>query len=974
MSYSRAEAVGDLIATAAKLLPSQSPLHVFVHHNTLHAYEKLSFKDALRAASRDLAAEPFMTEQAFKAAADSGRIQLSDIESVLDEEIDDLDKSVSVGAPTRRAILLWRLTTLFNVPERTSVRWWLHEKGYLDKAHKLAGSAVNSPASSLFFQSRRQYLPGELRALWKTLNDNAPVKLRLSSMARPRDYLAAVFDKDTDEWVKPILIRLAAAYLDQGIGSLPQPDKAEGFLVSFRRMYSLGTAPIPSWMRGISRECQLQEQQALDARDVIVRALDYFGIAEDHQQAFITQSLQTLKGWAGMFRQFEFEPEKAPVSAFPARLEDFLAVQLTLEVVAFSNACRECGTDRYQYQQYLSQHGIEASEWRKSIQDIYESFITAQAFDLPASLFANPQAATDWVTEIGRFNSFERRYLLQLAYERRHRHHVLDGLHEHRQFIGNQQEREIAFQAVLCMDEREESMRRHIEEISPASETFGFAGFFGVALYYQGFDDVTPRPLCPVNRKPEHYIRELALDANEAERYQKFRKLVGTYSKTVINHEAVISIGPVWSLLMGIAKSPALVFRSLFPSLSERLARRIHDFGPPRPKTRLHLFREENAPREYGMEVGYSVEEAADVVFGTLASMGMTDNFASIVLIVGHGSSSLNNPHEAAHDCGATGGGRGGPNARAFAMMANHPEVRTILQSRGINLSSGTWFIGAYHNTCNDEMDYYDTDLIPETFAAAFEYACSILKEACKFDALERCRKFSEVPPDVSKDDAVGFAVQHSIDLAQPRPEYGHATNAVAIIGRRKFTKGLFLDRRSFLISYDPTKDPDKSILAALLESAGPVGAGINLEYYFSFVDPVAYGCGTKLPHNISGLVGVMEGHCSDLRTGLPWQMVEIHEPVRLLTIVEAAPEDLLRIAQERPVVGTLVGNAWIQLVSMHPETGELKVFQKGAFVDYVPERSGYPIVDRSEKFFRGTASYLGLAHISSKTQGEQYV
>lgn len=974
MSNSRTDAVGDLIATAARLLPSQSPLHVFVHHNTLHAYEQLSFKDAIRAASRDLCAEPFMTEQDFKAAADSGRIQLSDIESVLEEEVDDLDKTVFVGSPTRRALLLWRLTTLFNVPEKTSVRWWLHEKGYLDKAHKLAGSAVNSPASSLFFQSRRQYLPGELRALWETLNNNAPEKMTLSSLARPRDYLVKEFDKDTDEWVKPVLIRLAAAYLDQGIGSLPQPDKAEGFLVSFRRMYTLGTAPAPSWMRGIYKECKLQEEQSATARDVISRALEYFTVSEQHEQAFITQSLQLLKGWAGMFRQFETEPEKAPVSAFPAMLEDFLAVQLTLEMVAFSNACKECGTDRHQYQQYVAQHGIEIRERCKSTQDIYEAFITAQAFDLPASFFSKPQRATDWVTEIGRFNSFERRYLLQLAYERRHRHHVLDGLHEHRQFIASEQERDIGFQVVLCMDEREESMRRHIEELSPASETFGFAGFFGVAMHYQGFDDIAPRPLCPVNRKPAHYIREVAIDETEAERYQKFRKLVGTYSKTVINHEAVISMGPVWSLFMGIVKSPALVFRSIFPRLSERLARKINDIGPPRPKTRLHLFREEGDPRQYGMEVGYSVEEAADVIFGTLSSMGMTDNLASIVLIVGHGSSSLNNPHEAAHDCGATGGGRGGPNARAFALMANHPQVRTLLQRKGINLTDATWFVGSYHNTCNDEMDYYDTDLIPAAFVAAFEHACSVLEEACKFDALERCRKFSEVPPDVSREDALGFAVQHSIDLAQPRPEYGHATNAVAIIGRRMLTKGLYLDRRSFLISYDPTKDPDKSILGALLESAGPVGAGINLEYYFSFVDPVAYGCGTKLPHNISGLVGVMEGHCSDLRTGLPWQMVEIHEPVRLLTIVEAAPEDLLKIAQERPVVGTLVGNAWIQLVSLHPETGELKVFHKGAFVDYVPERSGYPVVHKSEDFFRGTASYLGLAHISDKTPGEQYV
>ena len=71
-----------------------------------------------------------------------------------------------------------------------------------------------------------------------------------------------------------------------------------------------------------------------------------------------------------------------------------------------------------------------------------------------------------------------------------------------------------------------------------------------------------------------------------------------------------------------------------------------------------------------------------------------------------------------------------------------------------------------------------------------------------------------------------------------------------------------------------------------------PVCAGISLEYYFSYVDNEGYGCGTKLPHNITGLIGVMNGHASDLRTGLPLQMVEVHEPVRILFVIETTPDD----------------------------------------------------------------------------------
>ena len=44
--------------------------------------------------------------------------------------------------------------------------------------------------------------------------------------------------------------------------------------------------------------------------------------------------------------------------------------------------------------------------------------------------------------------------------------------------------------------------------------------------------------------------------------------------------------------------------------------------------------------------------------------------------------------------------------------------------------------------------------------------------------------------------------------------------------------------------------------------------------------------------------MGVMDGHASDLRTGLPWQMVEIHEPVRILFVVETTPDRLERVIE----------------------------------------------------------------------------
>src|SRR5262249_45006366 len=153
-------------------------------------------------------------------------------------------------------------------------------------------------------------------------------------------------------------------------------------------------------------------------------------------------------------------------------------------------------------------------------------------------------------------------------------------------------------------------------------------------------------------------------------------------------------------------------------------------------------------------------------------------------------------------------------------------------------------------------------------------------------------------------------------------PEWGHATNAVCVVGRRERTRGLFLDRRAFLVSYDPTRDdPEQSILARILAAAGPGGAGLSLGDYFCPGGPPGWGCGTKLPHNITALLGVMDGAASDLRTGLPWQMVEIHEPVRLLFVIETTPEAVLRIIGQNGAIGRLVHNCWVQLAVQDPNT-----------------------------------------------------
>ncbi|MSR60187.1 MAG: DUF2309 family protein [Planctomycetaceae bacterium] len=112
-------------------------------------------------------------------------------------------------------------------------------------------------------------------------------------------------------------------------------------------------------------------------------------------------------------------------------------------------------------------------------------------------------------------------------------------------------------------------------------------------------------------------------------------------------------------------------------------------------------------------------------------------------------------------------------------------------------------------------------------------------------------------------------------------------------------------------------------------------------------------------------MLGVMDGAASDLRTGLPWQMVEIHEPVRLLFVIESTPARMEAIMQKNPAIGQLCRNGWIQLTVLDPESPAIQVFEGGAFHPYDPLATRLPRVATSTDWYRGCRDHLEYAEIT---------
>ena len=682
------------------------------------------------------------------------------------------------------------------------------------------------------------------------------------------------FKIDLDAQVQPLLFRVLCSYLDQGISLWQFPLEEKGFLPALQVLERNGFSSFFKSKR--ARNLLLQGNCGI--RDLLKLLV---GDDDAYYQQYLFDQQFSHQGWSGFVSAVEDNPQ-ALLDSRPISLHDLIVFELLLEIDALDM--------RF------------GSGWKP---------LCSRVNVPPLDLFADVAS-----TELQEVFS-----IWQDAFEWDYYDMVLAGMANSTTKVLHTTTAK-SFQAVFCIDERECSLRRHIEYVDSDCETLGAPGFFGVEFFFQPENGKFYEKLCPAPVTPKYLIKEFG-----AAEKRKHELLYTPTTHTLFS-------GFLNSLTLGFWAA-LRTFQMLFrPRMSPAIS---NAFAHMNEHAQLSIENKGLHDRENDLQIGFTVEEMAARVEGQLRGMGLIKNFAPIVYIIAHGSSSANNPHHGAHDCGACSGRPGSVNARVFAYMANHPKVRALLYAKGIEIPAETQFVGGLHDTAADEIGYFDQDFLTAKNAALHQKNKAAFEKALDLNAKERSRRFASINSKMGIGQIRKAIKERSVSLFEPRPELGHGTNTLCIVGRREITKGLFLDRRAFLNSYDYRTDLEGKLLPGIMRPLGPVCGGINLEYYFSRVDNYKLGAGTKLPHNVMGLFGVANSSDGDLRPGLPVQMIEVHDPVRLLIVVEHFPDVVLKTIQSAPEMYEWFINEWVHLVALDPVAHQFYYFKEGAFIPYNP-------------------------------------
>jgi uncharacterized protein YbcC (UPF0753/DUF2309 family) len=668
--------------------------------------------------------------------------------------------------------------------------------------------------------------------------------------------------------------QFCAAYFDEAQAELA-PDREGGLYAAWRR--HAATDRTPALRMGVRGDRTVVGELPSSARAMIELGLRELEIPEHERAVYLEGLLLDLLGWASWCSGRRWVARLH--GGDDAAIVDLLAIRVAWELVLLRTATPSC-----------------VGRWR-----------LAMAAWPAIDAAARAARADDW--------------LLQRALESAHHEAIARRLPAG---LATACPTDATAQAVFCIDVRSEVIRRALEREAPSVQTLGFAGFFGLPIEYLPVGAGTGRPQLPGLLGPRMRVTDATTDDGlAARRAARLRddaiwKRVRTSPSSsfgFVDAQGIVVLGALLGDAFGRGPRPA--------ARPERAGLSADEDARRKPRLTAHV---DGTP--------LATEERCRLAEGILRGMGLVRDFAPLVVLVGHGSETRNNPHAAGLDCGACCGQTGEVNARAAAALLNEPEVRVGLRAAGLDVPDATHFVAALHNTTTDELRVFDGDTVPPSHRRALEALQRQLDAATIRARRERAPRFGLGGLD---DASLAVALlDRARDWAQVRPEWGLADNAAFLVAPREHVRHLDLGGRAFLHDYRAEDDDGFAILEAIMTAPMLVTHWINLQYYASTVDNERYGSGDKVLHNVvGGHIGVFEGNGGDLRIGLPRQSVHdgsrwVHTPLRLGVFIEAPRPAIEAVLTKHATVRALVEHGWIHLFQIDVDERQVHRYHRG--------------------------------------------
>ncbi len=446
-SADRAQIIAALTQLDA-ILPGQAPLLQFFHHNTLHGFQHLPFEQALAEIEDLTGICTYLPEQQSRLFYQQQRINDDDLNAAL-ARCPELQAEQTICHLGERVITrkeLYKIALLFNLEgiSVSQLNWNTHE---LNALKRLQSDIPTIILEQLLAEGCQESV--EVKQLWECLLN----KLDLQQAALHPETLLDLPLEQAEEWlanyqaltvaqaplsetpctessaldelfsqlgdkitlrsiilnlsgvdildsIRPQLIRVCAAVLDEGVAAWSMPELNElGFYKAWRALINYDANPflheLPDWQHIIN---ELPD----DAIDTIILQLTQLEIPKNHWNGYLRRLSLELPGWSGLinWRQYHHHHHHyiTDQDASP-KLADYLAIRLTLDRLWLNQICMDIwktSATVSALRSYFRKNLAEFTVRRYLYQGDLPEYLTQLAESLVLSADPDRQNRADW--------------------------------------------------------------------------------------------------------------------------------------------------------------------------------------------------------------------------------------------------------------------------------------------------------------------------------------------------------------------------------------------------------------------------------------------------------------------------------------------------------------------------------------------------------------------------------------------------